>query len=413
MATRIEVTHLAVSNRWRVLAAALIVQVTVSVVILSFPTLVPYVRADLGLTRAQVGAFATIQGFGTMFTLLAAGWAVDAVGDRPVLVVGGVVTAAFTIVASAVPTFPILLAVLVLVGIGSATQTPAGSSAVMSAFGIRNRGLAMSIRQTGIPIGGAIAALALPPIAASNWRAALIVAALIALGGALIGYLLLKDLPTSTQVANLETRSTPLRQVVSRDTLLVGVAGIFLAFAQYALLTYIVLYVIELAQLPVAIGSLYLVAANLAGVVGRIGWGVVSDRVFGGRRKSTLILVCGSAAAACVVLALLPHGTPPLVLLLACFLFGLCAMGWNGIWVALLAELAKTSQRGRTVGFGLTVSQTGIVAGPFLFGLLVDVTHTYRLAWSSVAIAMLAAAFVIARVHEGASTQQPAANATC
>jgi len=81
-------------HRWRIFASALVIQVTISVVTQAFPALAPFAKSDLGLSTAGVGVFATILNLGTMLALLPAGWAVDVLGERRVLVVGGLVTGA-------------------------------------------------------------------------------------------------------------------------------------------------------------------------------------------------------------------------------------------------------------------------------------------------------------------------------
>src|SRR5579884_1055470 len=177
-------------RRWWILAAALTVQSTISLIGQGLPALVPFVKTDLDLNHAQAGVFATITGLGTFLALFAVGWAVDRAGDRAVLVGGGVLTGLLTVAAAFAPGYPLLLLLLVLVGIGVATPTPAGSTAVMREFPIRQRGVVMSVRQTGIPLGGAVAAVTLAPLAALwGWRTALIAGGVAALAGALAGHL--------------------------------------------------------------------------------------------------------------------------------------------------------------------------------------------------------------------------------
>ena len=51
-------------------------------------------------------------------------------------------------------TFVTALLAFFAAGVGSAFPTPAGSKAVMGWFPLAQRGTAMGIRQTGIPLGG-------------------------------------------------------------------------------------------------------------------------------------------------------------------------------------------------------------------------------------------------------------------
>jgi MFS family permease len=391
------------SRRWQILIAALTVQITISVVTQGFPALVPFARLDLHLSRAAAGLFATIQNLGTMIALLPAGWAVDVLGERRVLVAGGIATGVLAVIAAFAPSFAVLLPILIVIGFAGATPTPAGSSAIIGAFTPRNRGFVMSIRQTGIPIGGAIAALLLPFIAAAtNWREALVVAGALAIAGAIVGGLLMGR---RDEVARAPSTSVgqSYRGVATRNATYVGIAAIFLTLGQFVLVSYIALYLIEDWHLSVGLGSLFLVAANVGGAAGRMLWGTISDRVFGGARRMPLIVVSLVAAGGFVVLAALPTTTPALLAVLVVLVLGATVIGWNGVYVTLLSEIAPPEMRGRSVAYGMTLSQVGIFGGPVAFGFLVDVTRSYQLGWIAVAAALVLAAILMAQVREAPS----------
>ncbi len=390
----------AIASRWRILGAALVVQVTISVVTQGFPALAPFAKSDLALNRAEVGLFATILNVGTMVALLPAGWAVDFLGDRRVLVVGGIATGVAAAVAALAPQFAILVPLLILIGVAAATPTPAGSTAIISAFGGRDRGLIMSIRQTGIPMGGALAALLLPPIAlAVGWRHALECAGGVAVLGALLGSVLLRH-RGERPPRPLPREAGSLRSVATRDATYIGLAAIFLTLGQFVLVTYIALYLFETRHVALAVGSLFLVTANVGGIMGRMLWGTISDRLFHGRRRAPLIVVSVSAAVGFALLAWLPRATPAYAILLLVLLLGTTVIGWNGIYITLLSEIAPPDKRGRSVAYGMTISQVGIFGGPVAFGALVDATGSYQLAWSAVSVSMLAAAALLRQVSE-------------
>lgn len=387
--------------RWRILSAALGVQIAISAITQAFPALVPFAKADLGLTRAQAGLFATVLSVGMFAALLPAGWAVDHFGERAVLLVGGVLTGVFALIATLGGSFLELVPLLVLVGIAASTPTPAGSTAIMAAFPVHGRGFVMSLRQTGIPIGGAIAAGLLPPIAArAGWRLAVVSAAVLALVAAAVAFLLLRGAAAADRPRSDEWPGRGMREVMTRDATLTGVAGIFLTIGQFALASYIALYLFETWHISAVAASGFLVAANLAGTLGRLSWGVISDRFFSGRRSAPLIVVAGVAAVGCLTLAWVPGGTPLWVVLLVVLAFGFAVVGWNGVWVALLSEIAPAGKRGRSVAYGMMLGQIGIVGGPFSFGLVVDRTGSYRIAWSGVAVCLLLAAALCGLVRE-------------
>ena len=389
-------------RRWWILAAALTVQSTISLIGQGLPALVPFVKADLGLNHAQAGVFATITGLGTFLALFAVGWAVDRAGDRAVLVGGGVLTGLLTIAAAFAPGYPLLLLLLVLVGIGVATPTPAGSTAVMREFPIRQRGVVMSLRQTGIPLGGAVAAITLAPLAALwGWRAALIAGGAVALAGAAAGHLCyVRAGGGEREPETGGERWRGVLSLLSRDLVLTSVCGFLLIVAQFCLVSYLVLYVKATWAVPVVVGSLLLAGTQVSGAIGRILWGWVSDRLLGGSRKWALAVVTGTAALAGLLLAWLPAGASLGLVALVVAICGASAVGWNGIYITLLAELGPPGFQARSVGMGMTLGQPGIVLGPWLFGVLVDRTGSFRLGWTVVACGLFVALLAIALVRE-------------
>jgi predicted MFS family arabinose efflux permease len=335
-----------------------------------------------------------------MIALLPAGWAVDMLGEHHVLIAGGIMTGLLAATSALAPGLIVLAPLLILVGAAAATPTPAGSTAIISAFPLRDRGLVMSVRQTGVPLGGVIAALLLPPVALLfGWRQALVFAAAFAILGALGSFWLLRRVTGQEQLATRGERGA-WRTIATRDGSLIGLAAIFLALGQFVLITYIALYLVEVWRLPVTLAELYLVAANAGGVIGRLLWGVISDRLFAGNRRSPLILASLMAAAGFGLLAWLPLTTPAAAILVLVLFLGTTVIGWNGIYIALLSEMAPPDKRGRSVAYGMMITQIGIFAGPFAFGSVVDITRSYRIAWTLVAFVLVLAGLVLRQVHE-------------
>ncbi|MFI5285012.1 MAG: MFS transporter [Candidatus Dormibacteria bacterium] len=390
--------------RWRILGSALLIQVTISIVTQGFPALAPFAKGDLGLTRPEIGIFATILNLGTMLALLPAGWAVDVLGERRVLVAGGIAAGLVTAVTALAPSFAVFLPLLIIIGLAGATPTPAGSTAIISAFHLRDRAFVMSIRQAGVPLGGALAALILPPIAiAAGWRQALFVAAGLAILGALIGYALVRSAPSKPRGRIRRDRGS-FKAVATHDATFIGLAAIFLTLGQFVLVSYIALYLFETWHMSLAEASWFLVAANAGGVAGRLFWGTISDRLFKGRRRGPLILVSLLGAAGFVILGWIPVSTPVILLLVIVFALGATIIGWNGVYITLLSEIAPPDKRGRSVAYGMAIAQVGIFGGPFAFGVLVDLSGSYRIAWTAVAITLLVAALLLRQIAE-VSTQ--------
>ncbi|MGH7834686.1 MAG: MFS transporter, partial [Candidatus Binatia bacterium] len=170
------------NKRWVFLAIATLAQVSVAIIHLGIPTLFPFIQSEFRLTRTEVGFLASLLNGGVVVAALAAGKAADRWGERLVMAYGSMAGGFIALGMNWVTGFPGLLAVLVLLGLATATGTPAGSKAVAGWFRASERGTAMSVRQMSIPLGGAIAAMTLPSVALSyGWRLAVVTAGALAI----------------------------------------------------------------------------------------------------------------------------------------------------------------------------------------------------------------------------------------
>ena len=387
-------------HHWRMLSLALLAQIAVSVVMQGVPTLAPFLHADLDLTRAEVGMFSSAIIAGSLVAMYAAGWVVDVKGERAALVWGNLAVGLCCLTVLGTKTFVTALLAFFAAGVGSAFPTPAGSKAVMGWFPLAQRGTAMGIRQTGIPLGGAIAAAALPLLAlAFGWRAA------VALGG--VGCFVTAAMcqlgyrnPPSAPRATVHHRLPRLADFLTRDIVLLGLSGALATLGQFSLITYLALYLNETQGTPVTTATGLLFFAQLAGAAGRVLWGVASDRVFGQRRKPALMWAVGLSAAGALILGWLPLGTPLWLIGVVVVVYAFCTLGWHGNWIALVAEIAGPERQGRTVGVAMSIMYPGIIVLPPLFGLVVDRTHSWHGAWSGMTLVLIGATALLAPIRE-------------
>lgn len=387
---------------WRMLGLALGAQIAVSIVMQGVPTLAPFLQADLNLTRAEVGLFNSAIMGGSLVAMFAAGWVVDIKGERSALVGGNLIVGVCCLAMLATSSFHAALLVLFAAGIGGAFPTPAGSKAVMGWFSREHRGMAMGVRQTGIPLGGAIAAATLPAIAlASDWRMAVVaggITCLVTAAMCAIGY---RNPPAAPAIAlPVHHRLPRLADYCTPAVLLLGASGALLTLGQFTLVTYLALYLKETQGIAIAVSASLLFAAQLAGAAGRIGWGVASDRLFGKRRKPALIWANSLAAAGALSLGWLPEGTPLAVIAALVLVYAFCTLGWHGTWIALVVEIAGPERQGRTVGIAMSIMYPGIIVLPPLIGLFVDRTHSWSIAWTACAAILVGGVALLLPVKE-------------
>ena len=397
-----------VSNRcWMILSLVLFTQVTISIVTQGIPTLSPFVQHDLSLTRGEVGLCNSAIVGGSLLALLAAGWVVDFYGESIALIGGSLAVGLFCFVVAATGHFIPALVAMLGVGIGAAMPTPAGTKAVMAWFPAHQRGLALGIRQTGIPLGGAIAAASLSSLAIGyGWRMAVALAGVLCLIAAVACWVLYENPPGSAPLTTTAAQKNHIgfRELVTRNIFFLGLAGALLPLGQFCLITYLALYLQETQGIPVTTSALLLVGAQIAGALGRILWGLWSDRWWQQRRKPALLIANALGVGGTMILGWLPSDTPvPLVAGVVLFL-AFNTIGWHGNWTALLAELAGPERHGRTIGAAMTIMYPGIIVLPPIFGILVDLTHNWHLAWTFQAVILLIGTLLIIPVQERRTT---------
>jgi len=147
-----------------VLAAGTAAQTSYSAVLIGLPVLGPALRDHYGLSLVEVGVVFDSVWIGGMLTLLPWGLLADRVGERLVLSSGLALCAAALVGAAYASSFAVLFVVLGLAGAAGASVNAASGRAVMIWFPAAERGLALGVRQTAIPLGGLIAALVLPAL---------------------------------------------------------------------------------------------------------------------------------------------------------------------------------------------------------------------------------------------------------
>jgi sugar phosphate permease len=153
-------------------------------------------------------------------------------------------------------------------------------------------------------------------------------------------------------------------------------------------------------ELPLVVAAKYLVATQVSGVAGRVLFGLLSDRVFGGQRRIVLAIAgVGSIACALLLSGAAPGAGPRLLVPLAAGI-GFFGVGWNGVQHTLMAELAGPRAAGTAVGLGLAISSLGVTVCPPVFGLVVERVGGYGFAWGALAAGMAVALLLLIPVRE-------------
>lgn len=352
-------------------------------------TLAPFYQSDLGLTRAQIGLFFTAFYSGLVTLSFGAGWLADRLGVRLTTFCGHLLLGVCIAAAAAAPSFTWAFVIFVFAGLGYSFLNPSSTKGVMEWFQRAERATAMGIKQTGVPAGGVVTAVLAPSVVLlAGWRASFLAIGVMNVAFGFVFWLLWRQpvgAPAPT-LASPQERKPPLR-VMNLVCLSFGTA--LLLMGQMSLITYVPLYLKEARGLTPYWASQALALTQFGGMVGRVGWGVVSDRLFHGARKVVLLWIGFSSVGFTFALGALPGAAPLVLVLLLIFLAGVCMVGYQGVSYALIAEIAGSGRTGAALGVVLTFNSIGTIVGTPLFGYLVDVTGSYATAWIALAAMIL------------------------
>jgi sugar phosphate permease len=383
-----------VKYRWAVLAAGTAAQAGFSTVLIGLPVLAPALREEFGLTLTEVGIALSSIWIGPIVTLLPWGLLADRVGERFVLASGLSLCGVLVAAAGQVDDFWPLVLLLGLAGAAGASVNAASARAVMQWFVPEERGLALGLRQTAIPIGGAIGAVLLPVVERSGGLdAAFLFLAALALAAAVVAAVVVREPPVRDE--ELAGDSVPWTLRDSRLWTLCTGSGLYLT-AQIALMSFLVLFLVDEHGLSAGEAGGALAALQVGAVLTRIGAGRLSDVL--GSRLRPLRWVGLASAAGLLATAAVADGAVPLVIVVA-VVAGAISMAWNGLSLAAAAELAGRARSGAAIGFQQTTLAVIGVMVPALFAVFVDAT-SYRAGFALAAGGPLVGWAMLGRLRE-------------
>ena len=188
----------------------------------------------------------------------------------------------------------------------------------------------------------------------------------------------------------------------SRPIWLVSWATFLFAAVQVSWISYAPLYLSEVVGLSALGAGVVLGLAQTGGILGRVGFGILSDRLLGGRRLGVLLGAGVASGVLCLATGALAPGTAA----------GLARAGRLRIRRRRdRLERRAPHPRGRDRrprlrgdgrGLCLAVSSLGVIAGAPLVGAVADRLGTYGPGWVGLAGAMGLAVVLLLGVREPA-----------
>ena len=381
------------AHRWKVLAVGVAANASFSAAANGMPTTAIWLRSGYHLSNTELGVALGAMGLGVALTELPWGMATDRWGDRPVLLTGllGTMLALLALLLwitpadGSVPPLWALAAGLALVGVLGGSVNGASGRAVMRWFGAGERGFAMSIRQTAVPLGGGVGALILPSLASRHGFMPVFGALALVCGlSAFLTWRWMHEPHFSAEAVTApQNASKRLLQGKSRSPLknrrvwrMVAAIGL-LCVPQFAVLSYATVFLHDDGHLGLAEITAVMVALQAGAMIMRIWSGRHTDR-----RANRPAYLRGSALVALAAFMLLGLAAacdaPGWLLMAGVAAAGIAVSAWHGV---AYTELA-TEAGGASAGTALGMANTAVYVGLFL----TPVTLPHVLAASSWAV---------------------------
>jgi MFS family permease len=376
-------------------------QVIASMAVLTVPAMAPALAMQMEISANLVGAYITLVFIGSMLSSLPVGPLVMRHGAIRVSQASLLCSATGMALLAALPTVPSALVSAALIGIGNGTMTPASSHLLARTAPPDRLAMVFSIKQTGVPLGGALAGLVVPTLVlAVSAQLALAVVATACVACALVAQgwrAALDDDRRPRHPIAVGSVLSSMRMAMSLPPVvrLVAVA-MFFAATQICLGTYLVTYLNAELGYGLVQAGMVLAAAQTSGAIGRVIWGWMADRGPGPYRTLTAVAVVMSLCS--VGIAALQNGAPALLVVALAALYGATAAGWNGVFLAQLARQAPAGQATLVTGGAMTFVFLGTLLGPLVFAALSDLALTYRAGFAALALPTFWCAWQLARM---------------
>ena len=338
---------------------------------LVFAPMMPALHDLLNVSYTEIGFAITVMNGVSALTQAPTGFIVDRYGPRLLLFIGVLIGSAGFMMIGAAPTYPMLLAGAVLIGLGNAVYHPADYSILSAEMRPARMGRAYSIHSFTGYIGFAIAP---PLVMALIWidgvRFALVATGLI---GIILALPLLPDIPAE-QRGLKERRANPAKaQTSARSLITPGVIALTIMFTTLNMSTglvqtYMMVALEQLFSLPLAVGNTALTVFLSLLVGGIIIGGFIADGV---KHQST-IAALGLTAAALLFIVIGAVNLGQTGTLVMAGAAGLLA----GVIVPsrdlLVRQASPPDAVGRVFGIVTTGFNFGGMVSPIVGGMLVD-----------------------------------------
>ncbi|MDE2228127.1 MAG: MFS transporter [Alphaproteobacteria bacterium] len=380
------------------LIATLAIQALATMMVLAPPVFAGLAAPEFGVNANHIGVYTAVVYAAACLSTGTSGGPVRRYGAIRVSQISLIIGAAgLALLASASLWLGLFGAVLI--GIGYGPMTPASSHILIRQTPPARRALIFSIKQTGVPLGGALAGLIVPPLALPfGWKGAALAVAAASAALAVACEPLRKSLDDDADphAVGGSRLFAAINVVIGQPALRrLAFASLTYSAMQLSVGAFVVTFLTVHVGMALVAAGLVMAVIQAAGIVGRIVWGWMADRLISARQALALLGLSIGAMGA--TLALVGPAWPLALVLVVAAALGAVALGWNGVFLAEVARLAPAGGAGMATGGALALTFMGALVGPPLFGTVVGLSGSYRAAFFVAAAATAIAGLAVGR----------------
>jgi predicted MFS family arabinose efflux permease len=377
------------------LIATLAAQTLATMALFSLPAIAPAVAAALHVRGELVGVFVSVvYGVGIISALFSPGFIHR---NGAVRTLQGVLAATAAMLLLAAGGSVVWLGIsAVVLGLAYGAAAPASTHLLVPQTPPRVFNMVMSLRQIGVPLGGVLGSLLLPPLLLHfGWREAL----LAELPAVLLLAALLQ-IPRRTWDAD----PSPTRRLLGRGLLApfallrdgpmlrLSVASFFYSGTQLCFIAFMTTHLTTVVGFDLITAGRALALYQITGAITRPIWGWIADRWL--TPGHTLAVHGFGMAASAVAAGAFGPGWSHAAVLTVAAIAGSTAGGYTGVAYAEYAHLGG-ARRTEATGLGTAVMFAGVLLIPSSFGVAVAASGGYTLAYSALAVLALGSAILL------------------
>ena len=387
---------------------------------LLLPPLFPLIKAEFDVSYAQLGVLLTIYYVISGVSQTLAGFAVDRLGARRVLLFGIVMIALPALLAAIAPNFWVLAFAVVIAGLGNSVFHPADFTILNARVDPARLGHAFSVHGISGSLGWAAAPLAMTGLAVPfGWRGAMLVAGLGLLAFLVVLYLSRARLDSAADAIALRPRKADasaaratvgawanLSPLLTTPVWLCFGYFILLSMALSGLQSFAIPATMDVAHVGIATATMALTSYFLGSTAGTLLGGFLASWT----KRHDVVAASGMTAGACLFLVM-STGIVSAWWVIPLFVVAGFSSGVTGPSRDLIVRGATPKgATGRVYGFVYSGLDAGAALVPVLVGWMLDRGHA-AMVFLMVGIVLLLGVGTVIQVKQrsapGAATTQP------